>query len=156
MAGNYDSKDLTWTWNGDFSLDDSGDLAHNEDDALESIETEIITVIKSSTGDWASHPRIGTNLWRFVGEPNTRANADKIKDAISVSLVSAGLVRRGDIKVDINAVGLDTLYVKVFLKAIPTPANRISSQADASLKSQYGQGIEIKLLFDTNTSAIYY
>tara|TARA_Y100000310_G_C20543520_1_gene744479 strand:+ start:377 stop:847 length:471 start_codon:yes stop_codon:yes gene_type:complete len=156
MAGNYDSKDLTWTWDGDFVLDDSGDLAHNEDDALESIETEIVTIVKSSTKDWAHHPRIGANLWRFVGEPNTRKNAEKIKDAISVALVSAGLVRKQDIKVDVNTVSLDVLYVKVFLSATSTPSNRISSQADPDFKSQYGQGIEIKFLFDTNTSAVYY
>jgi len=156
MAENYDSKDLSWTWNGDFTLDESGDLAHNEEDALESVETEIVTIVKSSAGDWASHPRIGANLWRFTGEPNTRANADKIKDAISVALVSAGVARKKDIRIDVNAVSLDVVYVKIFLSATPTPFNRISSQTNTSLKSQYGQGIEVKFLFDTNTSAIYY
>lgn len=156
MAGNYDSRDLSWTWNGDFTLDESGDIAHNEYDALESVETEIITIVKSSTGDWASHPRIGANLWRFTGEPNTRENAEKIKDAIAVALVSVGLASKKDIRVDVNAMSLEILYVKIFLSAISTPLNRISSQADPSLKSQYGQGIEVKFLFDTITSAIYY
>ena len=156
MASNYDSIDLSWSWKGDFLIGDDGDLAHNANDFLESIENEIITMIKSSTNDWSIHPQIGANLWRFVGEPNTRKNAEKIKDAIKVALISVGLVKKGDIQVDVNAVDLHTLYIKIFLSAIATPFNRMSSQAQEHLSSEYGQGIEIKFLFDTITSAIYY
>jgi hypothetical protein len=155
MAGNYDSKDLSWTWDGDFSLDDSGDIESNDNDALESVESEIITIVKSSTEDWAMHPRIGANLWRFTGEANTRENAEKIKDAIYTALLSAGVVRKQDIEIDVNVLSLEVLYVKIFLKAIATPSNRVSSR-EPLLQNEYGQGIEIKFLFDTNTSAIYY
>jgi len=155
MASNYDSIDLSWSWKGDLKID-SGDLAVNSTDALESIQNEIITIIKSSSGDWLVHPQLGTNLWQFVGEPNTRENAEKIKDAIATSLISAGIVSKQDIKVDVNAIGIHNLYVKIFLSALSTTFNKLTAPHNNYSSSQYNEGIEINFLFDTTTSAIYY
>ena len=157
MARNYDSTDLSWTWKGDISVDEAGDLSHNSEDALESIENEIINVVKSSKGDWISHPQLGADLWRFVGEANTRKNAEDIKEAVRIALIASGIVASQDIEVEVNALSLDTLYISVFLSAISTPSNRISSTENGSLLgNQFTKGIEVKFLFDTKTSAIYY
>lgn len=155
MASNYDSTDLSWSWKGDLKVVD-GDLSLNSSDALESIEAEIITIIKSSNGDWELHPMLGANLWRFVGEANTRENAERIKDAIITSLVSSGIVRRADIEVDINAMSLHALYIKVRLKAIATTNNRLMAPKNNPDINQYNEGVELKFLFDTNTSAIFW
>ncbi len=155
MASNYDSRDLSWSWKGDFKIAD-GDLDLNYTDALESIETEIITVVKSSDGDWELHPLYGANLAQFIGEPNTRENAEKMKDVLKTAIAYAGLARREDLVIDINALTIHTLYVRITLKAEPSPANRLMSANNNPFIDQYNEGMEIKFLFDTNTSAIYY
>jgi hypothetical protein len=152
---NYDSKDLTWDWTGDFVLGNQGDLGDNSEDELLSVEQEIITIVKSSKGDWIFHPEIGANLWKFLGEPNTRENAEKIKKTITRELVFAGIVAEQDIIIDVNAISLDSVYIKIFLKATPTLKNRLKEISNnfASNK-EYGRGIEVKFFFNTSTSAI--
>jgi len=154
MARNYDSTDLKWNWNGDFSLDESGDLSSNDTDFLESIEQEILTIVKSSKGDWKFHPNIGADLWRFKGEANTRENANKLKTEIKKAIVFSGIALESDVIVDVNAISLDMLYVSIFLKATPTLNNRLGNQNDLVKLKEYHQGIEVKFMFSTTTSAI--
>lgn len=155
MATNYDNFDLSWSWKGDFKIAD-GDIGINYTDALESVETEIITVVKSTEGDWELHPLYGSNLAQFIGEPNTRENAERMKDVLKTAISSAGIARRQDLIVEINALTLHTLYIRITLRAEASPANRLMSPSNNPLFQQKNEGMEIKFLFDTNTSAIYY
>jgi len=155
MPSMYDSLDLSWSWKGDFKIEE-GDLSMNTSDALESIENEIITIVKSSNGDWQLHPLLGANLWKFVGEPNSRKNAEKIKDVLLTSLASSGVAQRRDLDVEVNALDLHNLYIRIRLSAIPTLNNRLVAPTNNPNIDDYAEGVEIKFLFDTNTSAIYY
>jgi hypothetical protein len=155
MARNYDNLDFKFTWKGDLSLGESGDIADNEKDYLESVEQEIITIVKSAKGDWVFHPSIGADLWRFTGEPNTRENAEKIKKTLKREIVFAGIAAEADLIIDVNAMSLDTMYIRIFLKASATLRNRLSATNDRLVASrEYGQGIEVKFFFSTSTSAI--
>ncbi len=102
------------------------------------------------------HPLYGSNLAQFIGEPNTRENAEKMKDVLKTAISSAGIARKQDLDISINALTLHALYIKITLKAQPSAVNRLTDPTSNPLIRQQNEGMEIKFLFDTNTSAIYY
>jgi hypothetical protein len=135
MAGNYDSIDLDWTWSGDFTLDDDGDLKDTSEDLLLSLVNEITTIVKSSVGDWAEEINIGADLDDYVGEPNTSATAKSILARLESAL--AIIVSPNDINVRVTPVHIHKVLIMITVQVKSTPENKVSPGDVISLSFIY-------------------
>lgn len=118
----YDDNDLLWTFLGDFCIE-NGDLLDTEHDPLRSLVQEIKTRISSDIGDWRGYPDLGSNVSDFVGEPNNKATAERIKTRIISSLARHGFMHTEDIKVSYIPVDIDKLLFRISISVRPTVAN---------------------------------
>ena len=89
--------DLSFSPDGDFILDDSGDFAvsGNQECLREDIEIRV----KTSRGDWKSFPMLGADLETLVGRKNTHKIPLVGKEFIERSLTYDSLVSSGRLEV---------------------------------------------------------
>ncbi len=143
---NYDSIDLRWTWDGDYSCGDDGDLEDTSFDYIYSLIQEIQTIVKGEFKDWEKHPNLCADLNDYNGEPNTRATGDKIANRIKSKLVSGGLVRIEDLRVKVVPVHLHQVLVSISVQASPSPNNSL----------QLGQPVVVNTIYDSSEHSIYF
>jgi hypothetical protein len=136
MPRSYDSIDLDWTWDGDFIIDQQGDLKDTSEDLLLSLRNEIFTVVKSDLQDWREDPNVGADLGDFVGEPNIATTGKAIEQRVRVSL--AAIINSSDIDVRVIPVGIHRVLIAITIQVLATSANRLSS----------GEAISISFLYD--------
>lgn len=139
MPSNYDDIDLRFAWNGDFLRDDSGDLAINRDDALKSILDQIHSICASALEDWEIYPNRGAGLDDFVGEPNTRYQADRIHDRLRLALTSAGIVETEDLQIRVVPVHINKVLILIRIAAVATTFNAL----------QDGELLQTAVVFDS-------
>lgn len=143
MASNYDEIDLDWTWDGDLKLDTDGDLKDTSRDVLQSLQTEIHTIVKSELGDWREDISVGANLDDFIGEPNTRETGVQIKARIENALNE--IINLNDLSVRITPVGIYRVLISISVEVAPTPENRLQS----------GISISTTFLYDYMEKGVY-
>ena len=139
---NYDSIDLMFTEDGDFEINDIGDLSSTEQDRILSIQQEIFSTVQSYTGDWSVHPPIGANLRLFIGEPNTRENAKRIESNVKNAIIGAGVIKSSDLEVNVNALGIYSVMIEIIVRADPTIYNSVVT------------GIVMNIFFDSSDGTI--
>tara|TARA_B000000460_G_scaffold236205_1_gene198001 strand:- start:194 stop:649 length:456 start_codon:yes stop_codon:yes gene_type:complete len=122
---NYDSIDFWLDEDGDIDIGSNGDIKSTEEDYIRSFQQRTRSLLKSSTDDWSDHPRIASDLYAFIGQPNTRENASLMKRVIKRALVRAGTIRSEDLEVNINAAGLYSVYIEIIVNATPTVFNSV-------------------------------
>lgn len=147
MAGYYDSVDLEFSWNGDFSLGSEGDLGDTRDDYLKSLLQEIHTVCASYAGEWELYPGLGASLREFIGEPNTRRIGEAIRERLRIALISAGLVAEGDLKVRVTPVHRHRVLIIVAVSVVPTSFNRLDTVTNT---------VSVSLVFDFIEQGIHF
>lgn len=135
MARNYDSVDLSFTWDGDFIAED-GDLRSTDDDLMASLRTEVLTVIKSDLQDWREDPGVGANVSEFIGEPNIPETAKLLEGRIKSSL--SLIIQSEDLFVRVVPVGPHKVLITLQIEVLATPDNKLIT----------GDLISITLLFD--------
>jgi hypothetical protein len=91
--------DLYWSADGDFSIDQVGDLRDTSFDPFYSTYQEIRTRVSSGFRDWATQPSLGADLESLVGRPSSKLTAEDGKTKIINSLTLGGFLRREQIKV---------------------------------------------------------
>lgn len=106
----------------DFHMTDSGDIAvsSNGDIAITSSNSERIRQqahlrLVTETGDFVPYPKLGANLQRLIGLPNTEKTGNFGKDLIERALTYDGFVTRGasDIEATPTAYNEITFEVKI-------------------------------------------
>jgi hypothetical protein len=144
----YDSIDFKWTWDGDYVLGQDGDIADSgsSGDYLESLITEVHTVLRSEFGDWQYDPNLGTNLSDFVGEPNSRENGQQIEQRIQSRLVAAQLLRPEDVIVKVIPTGKHEIFVTITVNATSTPLNKLEP----------GSSLIVSLVYDTLEDNVFF
>ena len=135
MAGNYDSVDFDFSWDGDFVIDSQGDLKDTNEDKLASIKNEIFTIVKSSLGDWREDPNVGADLDDFVGESNSRNTADNIQARLESSM--SELVSIQDLSIRLTPVNIYKLLISITLEVLPTAENRLRAGTTLSVSFLY-------------------
>jgi len=83
-------KDLKMTADGEFVIGANGDFETVEGD--EAIAQQIVFILKTQKGDWTLVPRVGADLERFIGKPNSRETRDMIEAVISTELINSQLI----------------------------------------------------------------
>lgn len=124
--GDYSSIDLDWTWDGDYTINEDGDLSDTSDDFLASIEHEIQTIIKSEHFDWQKEPSLGANLSDFVGEPNTRETGQAITNRVRSAILDAGIVHPSDLAIRVVPLNIYQVAILVSIAAVIHDGNRLT------------------------------
>ena len=132
----YDSIDFDFTYDGDFVVDETGDIADTADDLLRSIKNEIFSYVISDLQDWREHPNIGSDLADFVGEPNVKATAEAIQSRLQASL--SQIVASSDLGIRVVPVGIHKVLIILNILVKATVENR----------RQSGDTISISFLYD--------
>lgn len=143
MAGNYDSIDLDWSWDGDFLVDSTGDLKDTSDDLLLSVRNEISSLVKSELGDWREDSNIGATLSDFVGEPNNRETAENIQARLESQLSQVVFLK--DLSVRVTPVHIYRVLIMLSLEVLPTPENGLQS----------GEVLSTSFLYDYLENGVY-
>ena len=126
MPSNYDRVDLQWVWCGDYLPSKDGDLADTGEDRIQSLVQEIQTVVQSALLDWEEHPGLGSGLEEFIGEPNTKETANRLKTRIRDSLILFNIVRDSDLDIKVIPVGIHTVFILIKVAALATSENSLS------------------------------
>lgn len=142
----YDSIDLSWSWDGDYILGIDGDLKDTRDDLLESLRTELHTVIRSEFDDWQEHPNLGTNLSEYRGEPNTREVAFDMQQRIASRIAAARVANIEDLNVRIVPVSKHQVLTILQVNVLSTPGNNLV----------VGEPLVISLLYDSLEDSIFF
>lgn len=143
MAGNYDSVDFDFTWDGDLVLDTQGDLKDTSEDQLLSIKNEIFTIVKSNLGDWREDMNVGADLDDFVGESNSRETGENIQIRLESAL--SEIVSLADVKIRVVPVSIYKVLIALTLSVLPTAENGI----------QAGTTISTTFLYDYLEKGVY-
>jgi hypothetical protein len=97
------ANDLMFSRNGDFVFQNNDFLdTDGYDKDAEDLRQMVRTIVLSLPGDWRNQPLLTANLQRFVGAPNTKANADALTGQVRSAII--------------QAAGIDSnnLYVRTF------------------------------------------
>lgn len=139
MPNVYDSVDLSFGWNGDFSISGDGDLEDTSNDGLQSLIDQIHDLCASTFKDWELYPSRGAGLDDFIGEPNNRTTGNRIHDRLRTSIISAGLVSEDDLAIRVSPIHANKVLIVISIDAIATETNNLLQ----------GQRLTIALVFDS-------
>lgn len=148
MATIYDLIDMEWLPSGDLTLgifppenrllitstrnlivtskNDLGGISSTETDQIQGFVQLIDTWLQADPGDWRDTPDVGVGLYEFIGKPNSRETAELIKQKIFNGLTQAGIVRSGDLEVDITPIDIHSILIMLHIKARPTSNNSLT------------------------------
>lgn len=143
---NYDSIDLDWTWDGDYTRGLDGDLGDTRDDLLKSFRNELHTVVRSEFDDWQLHPNLATNLSEYLGEPNTPEIATDIQQRIITRIAAATVANAEDLDVRVVPVAVSQVLVIMKVNARATPGNNLTA----------GEPLVVSLLYDSLEDSIFF
>lgn len=139
MPNVYDSIDLSFGWNGDYSIGSDGDLEDTSNNGLLSLIDQLHDLAASTFKDWELYPSRGAGLDDFVGEPNTRSTGNRIHDRWRTAIVSAGLVVEDDLEIRVAPVHKHKVLIVTSIDAVATETNTLLQ----------GQKLTIAMVFDT-------
>jgi|SRR3990167_915262 len=142
----YDSIDLNWSWDGDYGIDEMGDIQDTSTNLLTSLSNEIQTVIKSEPFDWERDITLGATLSDFHGQPNTREVAKALEQRIKSSLSNHGIVQLGDISVRVVPVHVNQTLVAIRVAAQATPRNGLVP----------GEPLKVDLIYDSLENSTFF
>jgi hypothetical protein len=142
----YDAIDVNWSFDGDFSVGNDGDLGDTHDDLIQAKVQEIQSLVKSEVGDWKAHPGFAATLSDYRGEPNTREVGKQIEKRISFSLISNNVVRPEDLDVRVVPVGIHEVIIFIKVNAMATNRNSL----------QLGQPIVVTVVYNTVEDSVWF
>jgi hypothetical protein len=112
--GSYTRQDIKMTNDGDFEVGSDGDLS------LASIDQTTIQDILLNTytilGDFDAFPSIGSRLYKFIGEPNTRQNASLVQSEILRALTQNGYFSKEDLDISVVPISISTIVIYLLLR----------------------------------------
>ena len=143
---NYDTVDADFTWDGDYTVGQDGDLGDTADDYIRSLVNEIRDLVKSDFGDWQKDPSYAGDLTDFNGEPNTRETGKRIEDRVKSRITAAQIVTAQDLFVKVTPVHVNQVLITIRVQAVATSRN--------SLK--VGEPIVVALVYDSTEHSIFF
>lgn len=133
MPSVQDNIDLFFGKNGDLALDPNGDTSGTEGDLLYSFKQECYNRVRSEYKDWIIHPFLGASLSDLVGEPSSKANAEKGVEKIRGALTLGGFLTSNDINIKYIPVDNHTILYRVTIKIVPTTANKFTDEVQVQV-----------------------
>jgi hypothetical protein len=99
---------------GDLVVSSGGDLALASID--QTTRQDIILNTYTILGDFEAFPSIGSRLYTFIGEPNTRQNASLVRAEILRALTQNGYFSKEDIDLRVIPIAIDTIVAYLTLQ----------------------------------------
>lgn len=151
MPDIYDKIDISFSWNGDFSIGKDGDLNTTSTDQIQALVQNIQAAVASTPQDWEEFINLGAGLDEFIGEANTKETATRIESRVRENIITANLVRASDLDVKVVPVGIYSVLIIIRVQALATINNSLKdSNLIISLVFDYQErGI---FVLDTNAS----
>lgn len=113
MPGSYTVQDILISDDGDFVVDPTGDLAQATID--QTTRQDVIFYLYTEFGDFTGQPDLGSKVVDFIGEPNTKSNAQLLQAEMLRALTTDGRFNSRDLGINIIPVGIDEVlsYITV-------------------------------------------
>lgn len=124
-------KDLKMTSDGEFVIGPNGDFETVDGD--EAIAQQIVFILKTQKGDWTLAPRVGANLERFIGKPNTREVRDMIEAVVSTEIINSQLVY--DPTVTCIQLSAEEVFLTVEFPSVEDRGREVIVTAELDLKT---------------------
>lgn len=99
---------------GDLVVSSGGDLALASID--QTTRQDIILNTYTILGDFEAFPSLGSRLYTFIGEPNTRQNAGLFKAETLRALTQNGYFNREDINLRVVPIAIDAIAAYLTLR----------------------------------------
>ena len=147
MASVYDSVDMRWTWNGDYSLGHDGDLADTSTDVLLSLLQDIHDICASAAQDWELLPNWGAQLDDFIGEPNVRSRANQLHDRVRLALTNTNTVAERDLQIRVIPVHRHKVMILIAVQVVATAQNQLNSTTNKVRTALVFDFVEQGMLF---------
>ncbi len=109
--GYYTQQDIKMTDDGDFVIGANGDFVRASID--ETTQQDVIIYLYTALNDMQALPWIGSQIERFKGEPNSKANAGLIVTEAQRALTAGGRFQSGDITIKAVPIDIDKLLLFV-------------------------------------------
>lgn len=103
----YTRQDIQMSDDGDFVVSSAGDLALAS--ANQTVRQDLLLNSYTMLGDFEAFPTMGSRLYTFIGEPNTRQNAGLVQGELLRSLTSNGYFLKEDIKIRVIPISMDSI-----------------------------------------------
>jgi len=125
MPGSYTTQDILLSESGDFVVDDTGDLALATID--QTTKQDAIFYLYTEFGDFTGQPDLGSRVSDFIGEPNTKGNAQLLKAEMLRAITTDGRFASRDIAIQIVPIAIDEIlaYVTIQNAALSGTSNLI-------------------------------
>lgn len=124
------SVDLHWTQDGDFQLGVNGDIKKATSERARLAKQMVIKRLQSGKGDWALYPDFGAGIGDFIGLPNNRDTGQRLKSAVTQTLIEGNLVSPLSLTVRVIPTGERKITILVF-------GHVISAKADIAIQMEY-------------------
>ena len=112
-----DYVDLWFTREGDFSIDDTGDLKDTGLLTGRAILQEARTRLNSRKGEWSLDKTVGSDLIHGLGEGRTARQIQVIVQMIVEALTASKTMKPGDIEVLPLPIGSDGVLFRIVIKS---------------------------------------
>lgn len=121
----YDTIDIEATPNYDILLSASKDLKLSE--ASGCLKQDIMFRARTDLNDFVPHMDLGADLQRFIGEPNTRKNAEKAENRLFDSLTKDARVAINDLRVKAVPISNESIAIYTFVNTSNYDINIITA-----------------------------
>ena len=128
MARNYDEIDLWWGMQGDYDVGDDGDIKDTSEDQLLWLRQQVTNIVRSVTGDWEFALQLGANLEDFIGEPNSRETAERMRKQLLGAIIRVTGIAANDIAIKIVPINYESLMILIAISALPTQDNSLKDE----------------------------
>jgi hypothetical protein len=155
MASYYDAVDILWTDDGDLQQSDDGDIADSSFDKILSLRQDLVSIVRSSLGDWKLHPNLATGLREFAGRPNTPETARLIESRLRSSISLNGIANEKDIYVRIVPIKWDAVLCILSVEVIATPENSLDQDGRVTIAFMFDL-TDGRMIFMESTKQLNY
>lgn len=107
--------DFYFTDDGDFSVDEKGDLKDTSGLFGRAILQEINDRLRSQPGEWKLSNSIGTNLQQYLGVSTTDQNIDLVTKQVEAVLTNDGLLVAGQLEILPLKIGDSVVIFRVIV-----------------------------------------
>ena len=116
MNIDLNSRDITYSQDGDFLLSETGGLRFSGIENDELLTQIIYRRLSHTTGDWDTIRSVTANLDTYIGLEPTTINASLILSVVVNTLTSFGLLSIEDIIASTPAVIDNQVFISLFVK----------------------------------------
>lgn len=111
----YDEIDILLSTDGDLRVTANGDLQMAEPSGV--VIQDIMFRARTDWDDFDPHPKIGADLQRLIGEPNSKEAGTTAEELLFSSLTKDGRFDTMDLRIKSVPISMDRIVIYTFINA---------------------------------------